>query len=431
MRYHKGDIWKPKQAKPANMMDISIALPILPVIPKQPELLKENLIRKRKPEEDHAQLEGVSGDLSKKLKISNEFGIPMKVAELNKPDNRIIPKATGDLLTVITDTELITKQLVMLGYPISTVLPTFRSKLVRKASYDILQMLVKALDERKSRDTVISLSTEFYKNIFGWEKCEEIFIIDTKEKIKRKTEMVRAFGDFQNIETLLQGIEEKSTLHILNKLKCKITPLQVNSPSDKILFNYLNNTQDSTQKKYFLKLIEAFEISRESDKEKNLKNVGNSMLLWHGTKLFNLVSLLTEGLTMPSPEIPELCYSFGRGIYFHDMASKAAEFCVKDPGDNQSYLLLYEVALGNINQLHHVYVIPPVLPKHCNSIKVFGHTAPPKKSYITIDENIQVPLGKPETVNIPNSSQQHNEYIVYDDKQIRLKYLLRVKLEPY
>lgn len=73
------------------------------------------------------------------------------------------------------------------------------------------------------------------------------------------------------------------------------------------------------------------------------------MLLWHGSRLTNFVSILTRGLKIAPPEAPPSGYMFGKGVYFADMSSKSANYCYTTKDNYTGILLLCEVALGDMN----------------------------------------------------------------------------------
>lgn len=61
-----------------------------------------------------------------------------------------------------------------------------------------------------------------------------------------------------------------------------------------------------------------------------------------------------------------------------------------------------------------------------HSTKCHGSKAPPESSYVKHKEVI-VPKGKPEPTN-SGSWMGHNEYIVYNINQARIKYILRMEM---
>lgn len=55
-----------------------------------------------------------------------------------------------------------------------------------------------------------------------------------------------------------------------------------------------------------------------------------------------------KGLRIAPPEAPVTGYMFGKGIYFADMVSKSANYCMTSKNNDTGLLLLCEVALGEM-----------------------------------------------------------------------------------
>lgn len=94
-------------------------------------------------------------------------------------------------------------------------------------------------------------------------------------------------------------------------------------------------------------------------------------------------------------------------------------------------MLLCEVALGEIEErLSADSLLPKTLAKGKHSCLGRGKVEPNPKESIFLDKDVEVPLGKLCNTNVTNPhgyTLQYNEAIVYDTKQIRFRYLLRVK----
>ncbi|CAF4932607.1 unnamed protein product, partial [Rotaria sp. Silwood1] len=59
-----------------------------------------------------------------------------------------------------------------------------------------------------------------------------------------------------------------------------------------------------------------------------------------------------------------------------------------------------------------------------------GSIAPNLKNAITLDDDVVVPMGPVESTNVVDPkgySLNYNEYIVYDTKQVRIRYLIKLK----
>jgi len=99
-----------------------------------------------------------------------------------------------------------------------------------------------------------------------------------------------------------------------------------------------------------------FEVQTQSSnslntqqREKTFNGIHNHMMLFHGTNSANLISILEQGLCIqPSNASRHNGSAFGRGIYFADKFSLAMNYSHSDQEDQALYVLVCEVALGNV-----------------------------------------------------------------------------------
>jgi poly [ADP-ribose] polymerase 2/3/4 len=99
------------------------------------------------------------------------------------------------------------------------------------------------------------------------------------------------------------------------------------------------------------------------------------MLLWHGSRLTNYVGILSEGLKIAPYEAPSTGYMFGKGIYFADIVSKSANYCLPKNNTN-GLMLLCEVALGETCEKYSADYNAHNLPVGKSSTKGVGRFAP-------------------------------------------------------
>jgi len=165
------------------------------------------------------------------------------------------------------------------------------------------------------------------------------------------------------------------------------------------------------------------------------KGLDNHYLLWHGSKLYNFLSIFYQGLRIAPPEAPATGYMFGKGIYFADMFSKSVGYCQFQRG--KAFILLCEVALGNMHCLHNAeYMDKP--PDGFHSVKGCGKKGPDFSKSIVLSNGVVIPTGEtidypePTDVNTNNNKNRfywalhQNEYIVFDVSQVRIRYLLQI-----
>jgi poly [ADP-ribose] polymerase len=108
-----------------------------------------------------------------------------------------------------------------------------------------------------------------------------------------------------------------------------------------------------------LDVLDIFELTKDVDDKRFKKDLGNRMLLWHGSRLTNFVGIISQGLRIAPPEAPVTGYMFGKvinfliiynkGVYFADMVSKSANYCCTSKENPVGLILLCDVACGEFN----------------------------------------------------------------------------------
>lgn len=74
---------------------------------------------------------------------------------------------------------------------------------------------------------------------------------------------------------------------------------------------------------------------------------------------------------------------FGKGIYFADMSTKSANYCYPQRS-KPGFLVLAEVALGEMNELQQADFNADKLPTGKNSTKGLGSIGPDPATYVTL-----------------------------------------------
>lgn len=125
---------------------------------------------------------------------------------------------------------------------------------------------------------------------------------------------------------------------------------------------YVDNTHATTHTQYKLIVEEIYELRKDLEEARYKKEIGNKMLLWHGSRLTNFVGILSQGLRIAPPEAPVTGYMFGKGVYFADMVTKSANYCFTSRLSNTGLMLLCEVALGEMNEKYYADYYANLLP---------------------------------------------------------------------
>jgi poly [ADP-ribose] polymerase len=351
--------------------------------------------------------------------------------EEGKQEESKLDKRVKDLINLIFDLKTITNTLAEIGYDAKKMPLGKLSQETIKRGMEVLKRIDEAL-EQNSKGSLSDLSSQFYSLIphdFGFKQMAS-FIINSKERLKEKIGMLENLTDMKIATTILE--QSSSNLSPVDehyiKLKCGIKPLDRSDPVFQLLETYVINTHASTHNSYSLTVLDIFDVDKEGEEQRFTKEIDNHMLLWHGSRLTNWVGILSQGLRIAPPEAPVSGYMFGKGVYFADMVSKSANYCFTSRTNNIGILLLCKVALGNINEKFYADYNANNLPPNKHSTKGCGRTAPSITSYID-HQGTKVPIGKGETDSNFNGSLLYNEYIVYDVKQVQMKYLFKIRFD--
>ncbi|KAF1323592.1 Poly polymerase catalytic domain containing protein, partial [Globisporangium splendens] len=284
-----------------------------------------------------------------------------------------------------------------------------------------------------------ALSSEFYSLIphdFGRSLPP---VINTMDEVKVKISLLEVLADLELSQKLQQ--EEKksqasgSTIHPLDAqykmLNTKMEPLEPTDEEFKRIERYVESTEVPSSQSYKLKIQSVMKIARGPEEETNetFKSVDNHKLLWHGSRLSNVVGILSQGLRIAPPEAPKNGYLFGKGVYFADAVTKSAAYCFASPARSKAVLLLAEAALGKSYEAPHpTYLDYRTVNAHgCESTHGLGRMAPNEGTYETMSDGVVVPIGK--IVPMHDSADRlYNEFIVYRTEQIKLRTLLKVNV---
>ncbi|XP_014295099.1 poly [ADP-ribose] polymerase [Microplitis demolitor] len=211
------------------------------------------------------------------------------------------------------------------------------------------------------------------------------------------------------------------------KLNVEIEVLRQDDENFQIIHQYVSNTHSRRHNNYKIKISEIFSLKKHiyhKKYEERSNTLGNKKWLWHGTNLTNIPGILLNGFRILPPEAHVTGVTFGEGIYFTDIVSKAAKFSGTQSQNSVGILLLCEVALGKIKECKKN---DSINPDGYDSILSTGNISPNPSESFTIPGDIEVPCGTMVNyINDPNNL-HHNEYVVYDSDQVKLIYLVQVE----
>ena len=359
-----------------------------------------------------------------------------------KTYNNTLDKDIMDLMRLIYDKQMINDNLHEIGYD-SKKMPLGKlSPVTLTNGLNILKEIETELNKSSPDDDILKqLSSNFYTQIphdFGFQKMAN-FIIDSIEKVKNKIDMISTLSDMKITLKILENVdedeeeyenqEEKQLNDYYKKLNCDIRTISTEEKIYSTLNKYLTaqaNNKDFDS--YYhgrnnLSIIKAYELNRHGESDK-YEDLGNKKLLWHGSRITNFVGILSQGLRIAPPEAPSSGYLYGKGVYFADMAKKSSYYCY--PVNNIALILLGEVSLGEEDERTNIdFSLPETLKKNSNSVHALGRLEASDGEYI--DEDVYVPNGEVIFNEKNKCCNDYAEYIVYNVKQIKLRYLLKIR----
>ncbi|KAI0970102.1 poly polymerase catalytic domain-containing protein [Xylaria arbuscula] len=267
-------------------------------------------------------------------------------------------------------------------------------------------------------------------------------IIQTQSVLKKEIELLESLGDMKDAALLMKADKKE-----INKLDSQfrglclseMTPLSSKSEEFLQLKDYLMETRGSTHNANY-QVQQIFRIERDGEFgrfDASHKTPRDRRLLWHGSRCTNFGGILSQGLRIAPPEAPVSGYMFGKGIYLADMSSKSAGYCCSYISNGHALLLLCEAELGDpLQTLTSASYNAGDTAKSSGSISTWGQgmTGPSKwKDAECVNpalKGVKMPdiTVTPGPTGVQGTHLLYNEYICYDISQIRLRYLLRVRM---
>ena len=297
----------------------------------------------------------------------------------------------------------------------------------------ILNDLSKNLN-KLSRDDIIDKSSDYYTMIPFSCGMNKPPIIDNMDIINKYVNVINTLLDIDVASTVISrggGNKQENPIDkVYNSIGTNIIHIDPtkHSKAHNLLKNYISTTHAPTHSAYTLELLDAYAIKNsnwEKDYNDFTRGIGNKRLLWHGSRLCNFVSILTNNLRIAPPHVPANGYMFNKGLYFADSVSKSANYCFTNRQNNIAVLALCEVALGD--QLEKLYADCHVtLPPGKHSVWGKGSTSPDYSQAKKDKKGVVIPCA-PLVRTDTRGALLYNEFIVYNVNQQLIKYLLVVK----
>jgi Poly(ADP-ribose) polymerase catalytic domain/Poly(ADP-ribose) polymerase, regulatory domain len=288
--------------------------------------------------------------------------------------------------------------------------------------------------QAKATEDLQRLSREFYRLIPHTSERS----VESDSQVKAKLSMLSALSDIVVAQSMmrdasLRGSYSMSPIDMnYQKLKTKITPLEHWTAEYEIIETCVNKTRAKVHDYFESEVKHIFEVERDGEAERYapFEKLKHRRLLWHGSRTSNWIGILSQGLRIAPPEAPVTGYFLGKGVYFADMASKSVEYCAPTPENPYALMALCEVALGRPFQIAHTKFITKedLDEAHFHSVKGCGELGPDPAFNKELDDGTIIALGPEAEMGVLRSELSHSEFVVYDTSQIRIKYLVLLKV---
>ena len=267
---------------------------------------------------------------------------------------------------------------------------------------DLLNQIRKANDKGLVSSSRHNLVCDYYRLVpsdFGFRIPPTSSLLDSMDKIAKQNDILDALNSAISVSAPT-AVGEKIFKCTLTKLPHFTEDGRKKFREIKALYEKTLNSHHSTSKLVLKRVYEVEIEDMKANFETTAQKLGNVRAdLWHGTRASNLLSILKSGLIIP-PSNSSHCTGrmFGNGIYTSLQSTKALNYATdfwngSGSKNQKTFMFLTEVALGKMDE-----------PK--NRTGIF-----PRRGC----DSTWVEAG---TCGVLN-----HEAIVYDTKQINLKYL--------
>ncbi|KAL3660773.1 hypothetical protein V7S43_014176 [Phytophthora oleae] len=371
-----------------------------------------------------------------------------------------LPQEVQNIVQLICDPEVVTREMASLNVDLKRFPLGKLSKPQISQGYEILQRLSAVLEEleeltkvfaaktnkagsksrRKAkakakapaaatargqsslRADLKALSSEFYSLIphdFGRSLPP---VIGTMADLKLKLDLLEVLSNLEISQTLQKQEAEKPSGPAVHPLDAQYSILNTNmellskrAKEYEIIEKFINKTNGGN--KFRINTILKIARPDEETHKDVLGTLDNHMLLWHGSRLFNFVGILSQGLRIAPPEAPNNRYIFGKGLYFADVLAKSAAYCCTTRRDPTA-ILLADVAMGTQYKTPHGQFLDykVVKDERGDSTLGLGRMEPAENEFETLGGGVVVPAGTLKPVD-GNQKLLYNEFIVYRREQ--------------
>ncbi|XP_062507413.1 protein mono-ADP-ribosyltransferase PARP4-like isoform X2 [Corticium candelabrum] len=252
------------------------------------------------------------------------------------------------------------------------------------------------------------LTREFYSLVPHSDQSD---IIDTKLKLARKQDLCQLIKDVVSVSEATDWSTRSSIQAKLRALRCEIQNVEPDSQEYCQIQNHVLSHEKSC---CGLKVSSIYAIHRASEDSNFASHLDNRQLLFHASQVANFVGILSRGLLLPKIVVDDYGGKrsdpgmLGSGIYFASASSTSAKYSFPGKSCGTRFMLIAEVALGRVSSTYHKNTELVAPPDGFDS--VYG---------MAISES---------SSDLEFSDFKDDEFVVYDVRQQRLRYLVEFNL---
>lgn len=242
-------------------------------------------------------------------------------------------------------------------------------------------------------------SNDFYSIIpvtFGSKVDYRKFLIDDYNKLNEKKDLLGVMSSVVKVQDSLEKtLEEK-----YKALKIKLKALSSRTKEYKRLVNFVQTSKGHNHH-FGFDIKEIYEIEDMTGFDKFNPYKVSTKELFHGSRNENILSIMQNGLKIKPKSAIHSGSMFGTGIYFADSSTKSGNYTSgfgNSKNGDSYFLFVCDVATGKIKEYDSAQPHLSSAPSPYNSV-----------------------MGK------KGSSLVHDEFIVYRDNQVKLKYIIEFK----
>jgi len=299
---------------------------------------------------------------------------------------------------------------------------------------DLQKLVQKKKKSSKDSSDIVDLSGKFYQVIpHSFPRHIVPPAINSEDLLEEKLNMLNTLKDIEVAQSVMNvGNVLSMPEHPLDtkyrELAADLEAIDPINPIHALISNYVTNTIGNQK----IQLQDVWSVRRHTDDATfaPFNGVDNHRLLWHGTNVAVVAAILKTGLRiMPTVNGGRV----GRGIYLADEIGKSSSYVRTTrlaDGTNLGILFLVQAALGKMHVIYRDDGSLVTAPPGFHSVLAKGTQNPDPKVVVpvSIDGNhVVVPQGTVLRDPTISSSFSQNEFVVYDQAQQRLRYVLTFK----